>query len=313
MSERYRMIKRVSRFLRYPLAAGLLTAGLLAGAGAGTAASAAGTTASATAAAGSHARSHPAAAGSSPSAQAAAAARNAIRQLLVGHRSLDQRAGAAQTVNGQTQVKSHNWAGYAVTGSSFSHVGASWTEPAANCGLDVTSMAAFWVGIDGYNSKSVEQDGTMVECYLGTQYQYTWWEMYPTNSVQTVGSTVAAGDRVTSSVSRSGNEYTLRVTDSTHPANSFSTKQTCASGCANSNAEWVAEAPSGLLGTYPLTNFGTWNATGATASSGSASGSVSSFPDNGITMENSLAFTLAQPGPLSSSGGAFSVAWKGSL
>ena len=50
-----------------------------------------------------------------------------------------------------------------------------------------TSLAAFWVGIDGYSSSSVEQDGTLVECYRGTAYYYTWWEMYPTNAIQVVG------------------------------------------------------------------------------------------------------------------------------
>jgi hypothetical protein len=174
-------------------------------------------------------------------------------------------------------------------------------------------MAAFWVGIDGLSSSSVEQDGTLVECYLGTEYQYTWWEMYPTNSVQTVGSTVAAGDNITASVTRSGSSYALKVTDSTHPANSFSTTQTCSSGCANTSAEWIAEAPSGSLGVYPLTNFGTWNVSRAAVAEGSKSGTISSFSDDKITMADTLGSTEASPSALSSGGSAFSVAWKSSL
>ena len=119
-----------------------------------------------------------------------------------------------------------------------------------------TSLAAFWVGIDGYSSGSVEQDGTLAECYGGRAYQYTWWEMYPTNAIQVVGTSLHANDAVTASVVRSGTSYTLKVIDSGHPANSFITTQTC-SGCANSSAEWIAEAPSGR-GVYPLSHFSTW-------------------------------------------------------
>ncbi len=244
-----------------------------------------------------------------PSAQAAANARALLHNLSVGQHSADQRvAGHATKIEGLTQVQSTNWSGYADTGSGFSTVTAHWTEPSASCG-STTSLAAFWVGIDGYSSSSVEQDGTLVECYLGTAYQYTWWEMYPTNAIQVVGSTLAAGDSITASVVRSGTRYTLKVTDSTHSADSFSTTQTC-SGCANSSAEWIAEAPSGSSGVYPLSHFSTWTASSATVTGSSGAGVISSYPDDEITMINSSGQVKAQPGALNSSGNGFSVAWE---
>ncbi|HSZ42552.1 MAG TPA: G1 family glutamic endopeptidase [Trebonia sp.] len=288
------MTRPLTRILLYPLAAALPAAGLLISLG--TAADAS-TTASASA--------RPAA-----SAGPAAVARNFIRHLMIGQHSADQHAGQAVKVKGQSQETSNNWSGYADTGSGFSKVSASWTEPTTSCGLGI-SLAAFWVGIDGYNSSSVEQDGTMVECYLGTEYQYTWWEMYPTNSVQTVGSTVAAGDKITASVVRTGTGYALSVTDATHPADSFSTTQTC-SDCADSSAEWIAEAPSGSLGVYPLADFGTWSASAAAVTEGSRSGTISSFTDDEITMADELGLTEAQPSALNSAGNAFSVTWKSS-
>ncbi|HEY9242802.1 MAG TPA: G1 family glutamic endopeptidase [Streptosporangiaceae bacterium] len=243
------------------------------------------------------------------SAQAAANARALLHNLSVGQHSADQRvAGHATKIEGLTQVQSTNWSGYADTGSGFSTVTAHWTEPSASCG-STTSLAAFWVGIDGYSSSSVEQDGTLVECYLGTAYQYTWWEMYPTNAIQVVGSTLAAGDSITASVVRSGTRYTLKVTDSTHSADSFSTTQTC-SGCANSSAEWIAEAPSGSSGVYPLSHFSTWTASSATVTGSSGAGVISSYPDDEITMINSSGQVKAQPGALNSSGNGFSVAWE---
>lgn len=108
---------------------------------------------------------------------------------------------------------------------------------------------------------------------------------------------------------RSGTSYTLKVTDSTHTANSFSTVQSCSS-CANSSAEWIAEAPSGSSGVYPLSNFGTWTETGATVTEGSTSGVISSFTDDQITMINSSGQTKALPGALNGSGNGFSVTWK---
>ena len=68
--------------------------------------------------------------------------------------------------------------------------------------------------------------------------------MFPRNNVQMVSTAVRPGDHITSSVTRSGTKYTLKLTDSTHPAASFSTTQACAAAtCVDSSAEWIAEAP----------------------------------------------------------------------
>jgi hypothetical protein len=245
----------------------------------------------------------------SASAQAALVARQALERLSVGQHAADHRVSRpALRVNGLTQVQSTNWSGYADTGSGFSTVTGSWTEPGVSC-TSTTSLAAFWVGLDGYSSSSVEQDGTLIECYRGAAYYYTWWEMYPTNAIQVVGSTLHAGDSITASVVRSGTSYTLKVTDSSRSADSFSTTQTCSS-CANSSAEWIAEAPSGSSGVYPLSDFGSWTESGATVKAGSTSGVISSFTDDELTMINSSGATKAQPGALNSSGNGFRVTWE---
>jgi hypothetical protein len=245
----------------------------------------------------------------SAAAQAALAARQALEHLSVGQHAADHRVSRPSLrVKGLSQVQSTNWSGYADTGSGFSTVTGSWTEPGVSC-TSTTSLAAFWVGIDGYSSSSVEQDGTLIECYRDVAYYYTWWEMYPTNDIQVVGSTLHAGDSITASVVRSGTSYTLKVTDSSRSADSFSTTQTCSS-CANSSAEWIAEAPSGSSGVYPLPDFGSWTESGATVKAGSTSGVISSFTDDELTMINSSGATKAQPGPLNSSGNGFGVTWK---
>jgi hypothetical protein len=205
-------------------------------------------------------------------------------------------------------VQSTNWSGYADTGSGYSIVTGKWTEPAASC-TSQQSLAAFWVGIDGFSSGSVEQDGTLIQCYLGTAYYYTWWEMYPANAIQVVGQTVRPGDKITASVVRSGTSYALKVTDASRSGDSFSTTQSC-SGCANSSAEWIAEAPSGATGVYPLSDFHSWGLTSATVKAGSKSGVISTFPDDEITMIDSSGNAEAKPGALNGSGNAFTVTWQ---
>jgi Peptidase A4 family len=243
--------------------------------------------------------------------RALAAARAALKHLSIGQHATDHPAGGhTAKFPGLSQVSSTNWSGYAdASGGSntYSAVTGNWTEPSVSC-TSQTSLAAFWVGIDGYTSGSVEQDGTLAECYHGAAYYFTWWEMYPTNSMQVVGQAVRPGDSISASVVRSGTGYTLKVTDSSRSGSSFTTTQSCP-GCANSSAEWIAEAPSGSAGVYPLANFHSWTETGATVKAGSATKVISSLPDNEITMIDSSGLTKALPGSLNGSGNGFSVTW----
>jgi hypothetical protein len=247
-----------------------------------------------------------ASAASSPAsahARALAAARAAIRHLSVGQHATDHAVGHASRFKALTQVQSTNWSGYADTSTTFSTATGNWTEPSVSC-TSRTSYAAFWVGIDGFTSGSVEQDGTLAECSGGSAFYFTWWEMYPTNAIQVVGSSVQPGDSISASVVRSGTSYTLKVTDASHSANSFTTTQSC-SGCANSSAEWIAEAPSGSRGVLPLANFHSWTLSAATVNSAV----ISSFTDDEITMIDSSGRVKAQPGALNGSGNGFSVTW----
>ncbi|MGH3164633.1 MAG: G1 family glutamic endopeptidase [Trebonia sp.] len=286
------MSRRLPRFLTLSLAATLPAMGLAIGLG---------TTAGASTTSVAPAVSHAAA--------AKAAAKAAIEHLVIGQHSANHRVGSARSgAKGLTDVTSTNWSGYADTGSNFSKVSSSWTEPTPSCSGRTESLAAFWVGIDGYSSSSVEQDGTLIECYQGSAYEYSWWELYPTNDIQVVGQSVAAGDHITASVVRSGSSYTMKVTDSTHSANSFSTTKTSA-GDSNSSAEWIAEAPSGSNGVYPLAKFSTWTASSDAVTSGSTSGSICSFADDQITMITSSGATEATPSALNSGCNSFSVTW----
>ena len=72
--------------------------------------------------------------------------------------------------------------------------------------------------------------------------------MYPTNDVQIVGQTAAAGDAITASVVRSGTSDKLTLTDATHTADSFTKTETCsASSCVDSRI--LGQLGEGLLTT----------------------------------------------------------------
>jgi hypothetical protein len=248
-----------------------------------------------------------------PAARALAAARAELRHLTVDQHGTARLVGGGRAgqISGQSEMNSTNWSGYADYDTLYNSVTGSWSQPALQCGPGENSFALFWAGFDGLYDYTVEQDGTVGECYEGASYYFTWWEMYPTNEIQAVGGTVHPGDSITASVTVSGDSYTLAVTDATTPANSFTTIQTC-TDCVHASAEWIAETLTASSGTpLPLSDFGSWTLTNAAMEAGLVSGGISSEPYQEITMVNSSSVVEAQPGALSSSGSAFTVTWEG--
>jgi|HubBroStandDraft_1064217.scaffolds.fasta_scaffold08935_2 hypothetical protein len=161
--------------------------------------------------------------------------------------------------NKNVTVESSNWAGYVVTGSdgAFFSVSASWTQPTATCSSRTDEYAAFWVGLDGYSSDSVEQTGTDSDCDDRTPDYYGWYEMYPADPVYYT-STVEPGDAMSASVTFSGTEtYTLVVKDSTQGWTETTTHNE--SGLDRSSAEVIVEAPccTDSGGVLPLADFST--------------------------------------------------------
>ena len=179
--------------------------------------------------------------------------------------------------------------------------------------MDPSAAAAFWVGLDGYNSSSVEQLGTDSDCNGSTPTYYAWYEMYPNPSVD-LSNPVSPGDSLTSSVVTNGTDYTLSIKDNTKGW-SYSTTQS--GDFSRSSAEVIAEAPSEcsviLCSEIPLADFGQVNFTGSAVSDSSGtSGGLSAFPADEITMASSTGTTEATPSSLSDAGADFSVTWNNS-
>jgi hypothetical protein len=200
-------------------------------------------------------------------------------------------------------TQSTNWSGYAVTGSdgAFNSVSSSWTEPAANCDDSGTEYAAFWVGLDGYNSSSVEQTGTDSDCDGGSPDYYGWYEMYPADPVY-FDNTVEPGDSMSASVTVSGDTYTITLTDNTQGWTQ--TENETQSGLADSSAEVITEAPSTESGPLPLADFGTINYGGSTVNGSS----MDSQNPTSITMVGSSGDQLDSTSSMDGSGD-FSNTW----
>ena len=164
-----------------------------------------------------------------------------------------------ESAAGADTVTSSNWAGYAANGSTYTSVTATWVQPAVKC-TSGDQYAAFWTGLDGYSSASVEQTGSEADCVGKTADYYAWSEMYPDAPV-IYSNTLKPGDKVTASVTFSGtNKYVLTFTDTTQGWSHATTKT--ASGLARSSAEVIVEAPSGSTGVLPISGFGTIDFTG---------------------------------------------------
>ncbi len=248
-------------------------------------------------------------------ARARAAAIAGIRNM---HPNIPVPGRTAHTVGNVTQADSFNWSGYADTSTTaqfFTSVSGSWTVPAVTCSSE-DRLLSTWVGLDGANDATVEQDGTTEQCFQHVALYYTWYEMYPAGSVS-VGTGVQAGDAITASVVRSGTGYTLNVTDSTTNGNNINQTASCAlTTCLDESAEWIAERPSYSTGITPLNQFKTpYSATASAVTGGGKSGNPHTI---GSELEMSMldstqTYLLATPTSLTNSNTAFTVHWHNSF
>jgi hypothetical protein len=216
---------------------------------------------------------------------------------------------------GRATTASTNWSGYATygNGTSFTSVKGRWVQPTASCPTSKGQYSSFWVGLDGYNSNSVEQTGTDADC-VGTNRPsyYAWYELYPAAPVN-LGLTITPGDTISARVTVSGSSFTLFLKDVT-TGQSFSTTKSVG-GAQLSSAEWVAEAPSSCsvhsCKVLPLANFGKVRFSGSYTTGDGHTGTISdpAWSNDKVVMVTSGGSVKAQPSNLNSAGTAFTVTW----
>jgi hypothetical protein len=221
--------------------------------------------------------------------------------------------------NGSQQFTSRNWDGYityaSTHGTDFNVVKATWVQPKVTCEA-ATAWTVFWVGLDGWWDNTVEQGGSEAYCPTagGTPTYHLWWEMYPTNSIQTTLA-IKAGDTITASVTyaTATSQFTIVAKDDTS-GKSFTKHKLCGAGltCDRSSSDVITEDVGNFGGSFfPLANYGTMGYTNASATDTAGhNGSISGKHWlNAAVSEISGGVTYATVSSLSTQGHAFKTTW----
>ena len=216
------------------------------------------------------------------------------------------------------------WTGYAVTGSDFTQVHGSWTVAAVDCSKTPNSDSSEWVGIDGWDSNTVEQTGTDADCNGKDPSYYVWYEFFPLNTIVINKVSIAPGDNFSASVTYDGNdEYTVSITnDTANEAFSKKVKFTGADGSGappRNSAEWIMEMDGNKLSDFGINDFGQFY-TGVSGGTDTATDSAHSVAihDFGSAVQKSISTQsgsknspiTALPSNLASDGSSFKVTWK---
>jgi hypothetical protein len=215
---------------------------------------------------------------------------------------------------------SGDWAGYAVATNlktprdqAVSDIKGQWVVPSVSPSTSDT-YSAIWVGIDGYNSDTVEQIGTEQDSIDGQPTYSAWFERYPRAS-HDINNPVSPGDTIMAEVKYIGNDYfQLILNDKSvnldiHSDWNFDITLRVADAQRQS-AEWIIEAPTSLsVESLPLANFGNIKFSDARATLNGHTGTINDrvWQNDAITLVASDATVTAQPSALSKDGSSFGV------
>lgn len=179
---------------------------------------------------------------------------------------------SANRTNTTSSVNIIIWSGFVAgnLNSKFSEIDTTFVFPKNISCTKNNSDVSFWIGIDGYYSSTIEQEGLSADCSLSNgklvPNYFAWSQMYP-NTMQYVNIPVAPGDEFYLQTSTTGNNmYNFILKNITKNVVS-STKYLCSNRqnlkCNNAGVEWIVEEGSYCANNQctktilqPLTNFG---------------------------------------------------------
>jgi uncharacterized repeat protein (TIGR02543 family) len=218
---------------------------------------------------------------------------------------------------------SSNWAGYIDTTGSFSGVSGQWVVPTVSCSTSGSQDAVQWVGIDGYGSSTVEQDGTVTACNGTTPTYGAWYEMFGDASVNdgemvelsSSSYPVSPGDVMSAAVQYADGNWRLSVDDVTQGWTFSINYASPTPPPAQDSAEWIVETPdvctSGCA-LASLPDFGTTTFTNASVTDNGTTGSITSTVNVASEAFGSGGDVLMSPGALNAEGTSFTVTWQAS-
>ncbi len=220
--------------------------------------------------------------------------------------------------NSSLPTISLNWSGYAATSSKkFTYAHSVFVQPAITCPGIKNQWTSNWVGLDGFTTDTVEQDGTFAHCggpSSTTPVYQAWYEMFPAGSVNVFK--VSPGDVIETTVRYASGKFTLTVSDLSSGKTASHTAA-CAS-CQRASAEAIIERPALCNNALTkcfitrLADFGTSTLGGVTAQvAGGKVKGFGGFTNIPIFMVNPLAsggfISLDEVGALS--GKQFTATW----
>ena len=228
---------------------------------------------------------------------------------------------------GANSFESLNWAGYAInaTAGSVTQVKGSWVQSSVTCPSSGILYVAFWTGIDGLTSSTVEQTGTMAQCSNGVASYSAWYEFYPSGSVTISSLNIQPGNKISATVkySTKTSKFTVSIKDVT-TGKSYSISS-AVSGALRSSAEWITETPEvcsvlscslSSLPNFATASFGKDSTSVSSTDSATISGANSAISKFGSMVDELTMVTdptgtpvMAQPSSLSTDGTSFSVTW----
>lgn len=217
-------------------------------------------------------------------------------------------------------VSGQGWAGYVSRGTRFRYVQAQFKLTKLNCKKTPGTSSnqaqmADWVGLDGWPTKTVEQDGIGGFCDHGVASYSAWWETYPKPPHYIFA--VHAGDEFIATVTYYHGRYRLALRDYTS-GQSFAVSERCgARRCANSSAEAITEDPgkmkSKTYADYPLADCGTtefWNIKITSQAGKKGNFSTAAWQNYQFTMTDKHHSVMMTTGTLFARGTAFQTHWK---
>lgn len=219
------------------------------------------------------------------------------------------------TSHASAALSGSTWSGYEASSSTpntYDDVTATWVVPTVTCTNH--GIVLFFIGLDGWNSSTVERTGVGADCTSGSpQYFYDFFTGIELSSSPAAKRTSAVqnfpvkpGDSITAEVlfDYQNTQYDLSLSSS----EGWTAYNTAAAplGYQNSSAEIIAEAASNGT-TAALPSFAPAHFTYATIN-GATLPQSSAQP---IDMINSAGTVIATTGPYDSTGENFTVTYTG--
>jgi Peptidase A4 family len=169
-------------------------------------------------------------------------------------------AGSASSIGNISALGSRNWAGYAAhrPGVKFNKISATMFVPYLNCAVTPRrTFSSAWVGLDGFSSRTVEQDGISADCSGGRAHYAAWWETFPIREIAT-SIAIHPGDSVTELITyRPGTrKFVMTVRDNTDHQHFTVARRCPVRNCKRNSAEIISEAPGVNGGQSSLADYG---------------------------------------------------------